>query len=146
MDAAARDFETLTKEGFDPAASGNIFGQIISEYGGMVGNRFVPEDMQQYIQIQNTWGGANLRDKSGAVLGADELRKELKNYWPQPGDSPRLVVQKLKSRQVAEDAMQSKSGGVRRKPTSGGNSPRQEEISKQFTQAEIRAEIKRRGL
>lgn len=65
-------------------------------------NILAPETAQQYRQAQENWVSANLRKESGAVIGSDEMNKEIKKYFPIPGDKPQVIEQK---RQARLDAM-----------------------------------------
>ena len=65
---------------------------------------------QLYRQAQENWVRANLRKESGAVIGADEMRDEIKTYFPQPGDKPAQIAQKDLARQVTQEAMKTAAG------------------------------------
>ena len=53
---------------------------------------------------------AKLRKESGAVIGDDEMEREIRTYFPQPGDKPEVLKAKAGSRSIAEAAMR-KAGG-----------------------------------
>jgi hypothetical protein len=65
---------------------------------------------QLYRQAQENWVRANLRKESGAVIGPDEMKSEIKTYFPQPGDKPENIAQKELARQVTQDAMRTAAG------------------------------------
>jgi hypothetical protein len=65
---------------------------------------------QQYRQAQENWVTANLRAESGAVIGTDEMEKEIKKYFPQVDDKPQVIEQKAKARKSAELAMEVRGG------------------------------------
>jgi hypothetical protein len=65
---------------------------------------------QQYRQAQENWVTANLRAESGAVIGTDEMEKEIKKYFPQVDDKPATIEQKARSRKNAELAMEVRGG------------------------------------
>ena len=69
---------------------------------------------QQYRQAQENWVRANLRKESGAVIGADEMADEIRNYFPQPGQSAEVIQQKQLARQVTQDAMKTSAGALYR--------------------------------
>lgn len=83
---------------------------------------------QQYRQAQENWVSANLRAESGAVLGTDEIDKEIKKYFPQVDDKPEVIRQKAQSRKSTELAMEVRGGPALKaikkaqqaKPTGGG--------------------------
>jgi hypothetical protein len=51
-----------------------------------------------------------LRAESGAVIGTEEMEKEIKKYFPQVDDKPQVIEQKAKSRRSAELAMEVRGG------------------------------------
>jgi hypothetical protein len=65
---------------------------------------------QQYRQAQENWVTANLRAESGAVIGTDEMEKEIKKYFPQVDDKPEVIKQKVQARKSAELAMEVRGG------------------------------------
>jgi hypothetical protein len=73
-------------------------------------NPFVTDAAQEYRQAQENWVTANLRQESGAAIGKDEMDKDVRKWFPQPGDSPAVIAQKAQSRKVAERAMLVQAG------------------------------------
>lgn len=67
---------------------------------------------QQYRQAQENWVTANLRAESGAVIGTDEMEKEIAKYFPQANDKPQTIAQKAQARKSAELAMQVRGGSA----------------------------------
>jgi hypothetical protein len=65
---------------------------------------------QQYRQAQENWVSANLRAESGAVLGTEEIDKEIKKYFPQVDDKPEVIKQKAQARKNTELAMEVRGG------------------------------------
>ena len=65
---------------------------------------------QQYRQAQQNWVTANLRPESGAVIGADEMEKEIVKYFPQTSDSQKTIEQKARARRDTELAMTVRAG------------------------------------
>ena len=66
-------------------------------------------------QQQEDWVRAKLRKESGAVIGEEEMAREIRTYFPQAGDSPQVIQQKAQSRAQAHEQMRSSAG--RSKPT-----------------------------
>lgn len=77
-----------------------------------VGIANITEDpnRQLYRQGQENWVTANLRAESGAVIGVDEMDKEIIKYFPQSFDSPKVIQQKAQARRDAELAMRVRAG------------------------------------
>lgn len=75
-----------------------------------VANLFESAGRQQYRQAQENWVTANLRAESGAVIGTDEMEKEIAKYFPQANDKPQTIAQKAQARKSAELAMQVRGG------------------------------------
>lgn len=69
-------------------------------------------ERQLYRQAQENWVTANLRPLSGAVIGADEMAAEIRNYFPEYKDPPEVVLQKAASRRQAEAALIARAGGA----------------------------------
>jgi hypothetical protein len=65
---------------------------------------------QQYRQAQENWVSANLRPESGAVLGAEEIQKEIIKYFPQTSDDAQTIAQKAKARRDTELAVKVRAG------------------------------------
>jgi hypothetical protein len=65
---------------------------------------------QQYRQAQENWVTANLRPESGAVIGADEMEKEIQKYFPQTNDAAKTIEQKARARRDTELAMTVRAG------------------------------------
>lgn len=101
--------------GSQPGAGSGIAGSV--PFVGDVTKRFVqPAATQQYEQAAQAWIRAKLRKESGAAIGVDEMAKEYQTYFPQVGDSPAVIAQKAKARQIATEAMK-KSAGKSYTPT-----------------------------
>jgi hypothetical protein len=69
-------------------------------------------DRQSYRQAQEDWVRAKLRKESGAVIADTEMEREIRTYFPQVGDAPKVIAQKAHSRQVAANAMKTGAGPV----------------------------------
>jgi hypothetical protein len=65
---------------------------------------------QQYRQAQENWVSANLRPESGAVLGTEEIQKEIIKYFPQTSDNPETIAQKARARRDTELALRVRAG------------------------------------
>ncbi len=78
---------------------------------GGVGERLMMTPEQQQVrQAQEDWVRSKLRKESGAVIGDEEMSREIKTYFPQIGDSPPVIAQKARARQIAINAMQTSAG------------------------------------
>lgn len=95
-----------------PEVFAEIIGGIIPDWmGGQAAQNFATSPLrQQYQQAQENWVTANLRKESGAVIGPEEMKKEIRKWFPQVNDSPQVIEQKRKSRQVAEESMRKNAG------------------------------------
>ena len=92
-----------------PTATSQAFGAI-PLVGDYARTKVTSTEQQQYRQAQENWVRANLRKESGAVIGADEMRDEIRNYFPQPGELPESIAQKQLARQVTQNAMKTAAG------------------------------------
>jgi len=86
--------------------------RAIPSAGLTTGIANVSEDVgrQQYRQGQENWVTANLRPESGAVIGVDEMEKEITKYFPQANDKPQTIAQKQRARRDTELAMTVRAG------------------------------------
>jgi hypothetical protein len=69
------------------------------------GNYVVSNEYQIQASEAEAWGAAVLRDDSGAVLGPQEIKDNIKRYFPQPGEGEDLIKIKNQRREVAERAL-----------------------------------------
>ena len=92
-----------------PTATSQAIGSI-PFVGDYARTKFTSTEQQQYRQAQENWVRANLRKESGAVIGAEEMNAEIRNYFPQPGELPESIAQKNIARQVTQEAMKTAAG------------------------------------
>jgi hypothetical protein len=105
MVQSERELEAVTAAGYK---EGNLWDSKTAGQGPL---NYVASDMgQQYRQQQEDWVRAKLRKESGAVIGDDEMEREIKTYFPQPGDRPQVIANKKKSRDIAIRAMRVSAG------------------------------------
>lgn len=102
-----KEMQRLEGAGYDPTNRRDYYTA-----GGEVLNPLATDEGQQYRQAQNNWVRANLRKESGAAIGKDEMEQERRTYFPIPGDSPGVIEQKARARQVTERAMRSAAGSA----------------------------------
>ena len=108
--------ERATRSGFQPGnirdgvATAITTGERAGPVSRFVGNTLMSGQGQLYRQAQEDWVRAKLRRESGAVIGDDEMAREILVYFPQPGDTPATIAQKAQSRRVAIDAMRQAAG------------------------------------
>lgn len=103
-----KDATALYPTAFSQAAGG------VPLIGDYLRTQVTTPVQQQYRQAQENWVRANLRKESGAVIGADEMADEIRNYFPQPGQSAEVIQQKQLARQVTQDAMKTSAGALYR--------------------------------
>lgn len=121
---------------FDKMLSGNSVTSAAA-------NRFISPEGQSYYQAASDWVRAKLRKESGASIPPAEMIQEIRTYFPVPGDSDQVIVQKERAREVAMQAMAQSAGPAA--PTSAENSRGSAEDSAD-SPAAIEAEMRRRGL
>ena len=108
---------------FTDAAKPGVLESVLGPKIGQTGaNLMRGNDRQLYRQAQENWVRANLRKESGAVIGTEEMAKEIENYFPQIGDGPAVIEQKRRSREAAMQGMITSAGpgaeraGIKFKP------------------------------
>lgn len=83
----------------------DTFGGTLADIGGSATNFTQSESQQRYETAKRNWIAANLRKESGAVIGTDEYRQAENQYFPQLGDSPKVIADKAALRRTAEETM-----------------------------------------
>lgn len=85
---------------------GTKFWERMSEKApASVGGFVQSEDYQKFRQARDNFINAQLRRESGAAINADEYVKADKQYFPQPGDGPKVIEQKALNRKLAVEGM-----------------------------------------
>lgn len=105
MRSASDELNRIEQSGYDPT---NL--RDFTTAGSTIGNYMTSDQGQRYYQAKMNWVRANLRKESGAAIGVDEAKQEIRNYFPVPGDSPETIKQKARNRAVTEDAMLKAAG------------------------------------
>jgi hypothetical protein len=72
-------------------------------------------EQQQVEQARRNFVSAVLRKESGAAIGVDEYKNEERKYFPQAGDTDKVIKQKQDARILAIKALEAQAGpsGVR---------------------------------
>lgn len=96
MQEADKVLSSLAEEG----KNFSTFGANAPFIGGVV-NSLNTEKGQMLDQAKRDFTNAVLRRESGAAIGQDEFDNANKQYFPQLGDSPGVIAQKAKNRQLA---------------------------------------------
>lgn len=112
MQAASKLLTGIEQAGYKP---GGYRDYVAANNSGMsvigpVFNAMQTPQGQQYRQAQEDWVRAKLRKESGAVIGDEEMAREIRVYFPQPGDTPQVIQQKASARLQAEKQMTSMAG------------------------------------
>jgi len=77
---------------------------------GTAGNALLSPEDQQAEQAQRDFLNATLRQESGAAIGLPEFRNGQQQYFPQPGDSPAVIAQKARNRQLVIQGFKANAG------------------------------------
>lgn len=103
-----------TRESFDRVP---LVGTALSNVAGAVGNVVTSAAQQRYEQAKRDFVNAVLRVESGAVIADDEFRNADRQYFPQAGDSDRVIAQKRANREKAIEAIMAQAGpGTKKVP------------------------------
>jgi len=102
-----------------------ILGGFIPGIGPEAANAMRGTNRQQVYQAQEDWVRAKLRKESGAVIGDEEMRREIRTYFPLLTDRPEVVEQKRLARLAAERQLEMMGGTYKRNlegaPNAGGS-------------------------
>jgi hypothetical protein len=67
-------------------------------------------EQQQNDQARRNFISAVLRKESGAAISPTEYVNEERKYFPQLGDSPKVIQQKQQARELAIKALEAQAG------------------------------------
>lgn len=95
MQTAERELDST------PIDQSKIGAQAAVALSGGVGNFMVSPAVQRARQAQEQWAESYLRFKTGAASTEQEVIRNVKTFFPQPGDSKEVVAQKKRARQQA---------------------------------------------
>lgn len=125
MRGAREVLGTLQDEGFNPESTRTQAG--IMAAGNPATNVLAGEKAQRARQAQEQWAEAYLRFKTGAATNADEIRRNVRTFFPQLGDKAETVKQKAEARKRAEEDIALSAGAgaaqVRARPGDTGVRP-----------------------
>jgi len=76
-------------------------------------NLILTSDEQVNRQKQEDWVRAKLRKESGAVIGNEEMAREIRMYFPMAGDSQEVLDAKAQAKLQAEQQMRTTAGHVK---------------------------------
>lgn len=102
----------LEKEGTD------MYGYLVNQVP--LTNAFQSPSFQRYQRAKLDFITAVLRKESGATIGDTEFAKEDQKYFPQVGDSPQVIEDKRKAREIAVESMKTSAGSGVQSSSSGG--------------------------
>jgi hypothetical protein len=103
-----QDSERVIKELEKKGVSGSDLRTMAA--GSFYTNWLASDEGQQYRQAQENWVTANLRQESGAAIGKNEMEKDVRKFFPTPGDGPEVIKQKANSRAIATRGMLAQAG------------------------------------
>lgn len=85
---------------------------------GAMGNIMLSKEGQMAEQAMRDFINAVLRRESGAVISPPEFANAAKQYFPQPNDTPEVLAQKKRNREIAIAGLAAEvPGGLRSLPT-----------------------------
>jgi hypothetical protein len=109
---------TLEKQGT------KFFERVAEKLQGPTGTSYgMSDEYQQFKQAKADFINAQLRRESGAAISADEFKKADAQYFPQPGDSDKVIAQKALNRKLALEAMVRGAGPTYKPSDSIGTAP-----------------------
>jgi hypothetical protein len=81
---------------------GGKFTGALAGIGAKAPNALKSEERQMYEQAQRNFINAVLRRESGAAIAESEFESAALQYFPQPGDSVSVVIQKRQNRETVQ--------------------------------------------
>ena len=115
-----------------PEISAKLAG-IFPFVGSTVENIFTSPNRQVYKNAAMDWITANLRKESGAVISEIEFERDFVKFFPQIGDSQKVIEAKRQARKNAEKGMRASAGkAIKRLPDlDQGNTTNQQQPNQQ---------------
>jgi hypothetical protein len=107
MVASEAELDKLVSEGFTPNAK-----DFYTAGEGAALNWMSSPKGQVWRQQQEDWVRAKLRRESGAAIPPEEMDREIKTYFPQPGDSKDVIEAKKRSRSMARQQFVTMAGSA----------------------------------
>lgn len=92
--------------------AGSTFTGSESYLGQILPNPLKSESRQQYEQAQRNFINAVLRRESGATITDQEFGNARQQYFPMPGDAPKTVEQKARTRATVINSFSREIGGA----------------------------------
>lgn len=86
-------------------AGSSAWNRAVSNVPFGYGNQWAGKDYQQITQAQRDFINAVLRRESGAAISPQEFENAALQYFPQPGDDPETVKQKLANQRTQLEAI-----------------------------------------
>lgn len=108
MGAANEEIDQLAAKGTNMPSVLKQSAENIPLVGRMAGaavNSTQTPAQQQVEQAKRDFINALLRKESGAAIGQDEFKNADRQYFPQVGDSPAVIAQKRRNRELAQQTM-----------------------------------------
>lgn len=87
-----------------------LIGDSLSNLGGALTNWTASEGQQSTDQARRNFVTAVLRKESGAAISPSEFANEERKYFPQIGDSDKVIKQKQEARELAIKALEVQAG------------------------------------
>ena len=113
MVAAENEFATVVR---DPS---KLSSQADIALAGSPANILASSAAQRARQAQEQWAESFLRFKTGAASTEEEVRRNVKTFFPQQGDKPEVIEQKARMRQQAQQDI-AIAAGAKPPPAPGG--------------------------
>jgi len=117
----------------DVANKPEISAKLAGIFGSTAENIFTSPNRQVYKNAAMDWITANLRKESGAVISEIEFERDFVKFFPQIGDSQKVIEAKRQARKNAEKGMRASAGkAIKRLPNlDQGNTTNQQQPNQQ---------------
>lgn len=115
MQESAKIVDELETGGYAPSyGAAYVEGMrqmpVVGSTVGALAGAAAGDKFQTYNQAQMDWVRAKLRKESGAVISPEEMKDEIRTYFPRAGEGEKVIKQKAASRRSAERAMAIQAG------------------------------------
>lgn len=106
IEQAEKDFQALADKGFDPTSKASAAQRNLPGFlSGMQS-----EDAKLQAQAERNFVNAVLRRESGSAINASEFASAEEQYFPRLGDTPQVLEQKRRNREIALNGLKVAAG------------------------------------
>jgi len=106
LELADQEFKDLQSRGFDPTTVSSKIQKL--DPTGLLSS----EDVKRQAQAERNFVNSVLRRESGAAISNQEFKSAELQYFPRTGDTPEVLAQKARNRELALEGLKREAGNA----------------------------------